>query len=68
MRKHLVFGNRHSVQRNKWQQMPASLTALGVEHPDLDRQTAMALQDPSVGGNPVEMTVGNTRAHYEAYL
>ena len=46
--------------------IPASLTALGVENPDLERLTAMALEDPSVGGNPVEMNVGNTRALFEA--
>tara|TARA_R110002124_G_scaffold65212_4_gene178525 strand:+ start:1342 stop:2487 length:1146 start_codon:yes stop_codon:yes gene_type:complete len=46
--------------------IPANLTALGVKNPDLERLTAMALEDPSVGGNPIEMTAENTRALFEA--
>jgi alcohol dehydrogenase class IV len=46
--------------------IPASLTELGVENPDLDALTASALADPSVGGNPVEMTAQNTRALLES--
>lgn len=42
--------------------IPANLTALGVSNPDLAALTASALQDPSTGGNPVEMTAENTRA------
>jgi alcohol dehydrogenase class IV len=42
--------------------IPANLTALGVTNPDLAALTASALQDPSTGGNPVEMTAANTRA------
>ncbi len=49
-------------------QIPANLTALGVTNPDLDRLTASALQDPSCGGNPVEMTAENTRALLQACL
>jgi alcohol dehydrogenase class IV len=30
--------------------------------------TAMALEDPSASGNPVEMTAENTRALFEACL
>ncbi|MEV8466802.1 iron-containing alcohol dehydrogenase [Fluviibacterium sp. DFM31] len=48
--------------------IPATLTALGVTDPDLDRLTADALRDPSVGGNPVEMTAENTRALFEALM
>jgi alcohol dehydrogenase class IV len=48
--------------------IPANLTALGVTSPDLDALTASALQDPSTGGNPVEMTAANTRALLEACL
>ncbi len=40
--------------------IPATLTELGVTDPDIDALVASALQDPSVGGNPVEMTVENT--------
>ncbi|SFJ82514.1 iron-containing alcohol dehydrogenase [Jannaschia pohangensis] len=42
--------------------IPATLTALGVTDPDIDRIVAGALRDPSTGGNPVEMTAENTRA------
>ncbi|MDF1706528.1 MAG: iron-containing alcohol dehydrogenase [Paracoccaceae bacterium] len=48
--------------------IPANLTALGVTNPDLAALTASALQDPSTGGNPVEMTAENTRALLEACL
>lgn len=46
--------------------IPKDLTDLGIINPDLDRLTAEALKDPSVGGNPVEMTEANTRALFEA--
>ena len=42
--------------------IPANLTALGVEASRLDELAAMAMQDPSCGGNPVAMTLENTRA------
>jgi alcohol dehydrogenase class IV len=48
--------------------IPKTLTALGVENPDLDRLTEIALRDPSTGGNPVEMTARNTRALLESIL
>ena len=48
--------------------IPETLTKLGVTDPDLDMLTAMALEDPSCGGNPVKMTRKNTRALYEACL
>ncbi|MBD3677355.1 MAG: iron-containing alcohol dehydrogenase [Rhodobacteraceae bacterium] len=48
--------------------IPKSLTDLGVKNPDLDRLVADALNDPSTGGNPVEMTPENTRALLEAIL
>ncbi len=48
--------------------IPANLTDLGVTDPDLDQLTDMALEDPSCGGNPIEMTHQNTRALYEACL
>ncbi|WP_027834757.1 iron-containing alcohol dehydrogenase [Maritalea myrionectae] len=40
--------------------IPKNLTDLGIENPDLDKLTKSALQDPSTGGNPVEMTYDNT--------
>jgi len=48
--------------------IPQSLTALGVHDPDIDKLTAMALEDPSVGGNPVPMTQENTAELIRACL
>ncbi len=48
--------------------IPKTLTALGVKDANLDKLTESALQDPSVGGNPVAMTTENTRALFEAIL
>ena len=48
--------------------IPRTLRGLGVEDPDVDRIVAGALRDPSTGGNPVEMTEGNTRALLEQIL
>ncbi len=48
--------------------IPKNLTELGVKDPDLDALTVSALDDPSVGGNPVRMTPENTRALLEACL
>ncbi len=42
--------------------IPARLGDMGVGTDRVDELTAMALQDPSVGGNPVKMTTDNTRA------
>ncbi|MEQ5828160.1 iron-containing alcohol dehydrogenase [Sulfitobacter sp. NFXS29] len=39
--------------------IPSSLTALGVTDPDIDALVASALQDPSCGGNPIELTKEN---------
>lgn len=44
--------------------IPKRLSGLGVEDPDIDALVAGALSDPSVGGNPVEMTAENTRQLY----
>ncbi len=48
--------------------IPKTLTGLGVENPDLEALTVSALNDPSTGGNPVEMTTENTRALFEAIV
>ena len=48
--------------------IPVNLTELGVKNPDIDRLTEMALKDPSVGGNPIEMTVENTKKLFEACM
>lgn len=48
--------------------IPANLTAMGVLPADLDRLTDMAMEDPSCGGNPIEMTRENTRALFDACM
>ncbi len=48
--------------------VPRTLTELGVENPDIDALTAAALRDPSVGGNPVELTQDNVRRLFELML
>ena len=48
--------------------IPANLSAMGVQFGDLDMLTEMALEDPSCGGNPVEMTRENTRALFDACM
>lgn len=45
--------------------IPKTLTEMGVKAADLDMLTDMALEDPSCGGNPIEMTRENTRALFE---
>ena len=42
--------------------IPATLTALGLEQPDLDLIIRGALVDPSCGGNPVSLNAENLRA------
>jgi len=39
--------------------IPANLTELGVVDPDIDALVTSALQDPSCGGNPLELTREN---------
>jgi alcohol dehydrogenase len=48
--------------------IPEGLAAMGVQESRLDELTDMALQDPSVGGNPVAMTKENTRALFQAAM
>ncbi|MCV2867903.1 iron-containing alcohol dehydrogenase [Defluviimonas sp. WL0002] len=48
--------------------IPENLSAMGVDSARLDELTEMALEDPSCGGNPVEMTRENTRALYQACM
>ena len=48
--------------------IPKTLSDLGVSNPDLDSLVESALRDPSVGGNPVEMTAENTRALFESVM
>lgn len=48
--------------------IPANLSAMGVQFKDLDMLTEMALEDPSCGGNPITMTRENTRALFDACM
>jgi len=48
--------------------IPETLTEMGVEADRLDELTAMALEDPSCGGNPIPMTPENTRALFDAAM
>ncbi|MGO4907612.1 iron-containing alcohol dehydrogenase [Pseudorhodobacter sp. W20_MBD10_FR17] len=57
-----VMGLRESLS------IPENLSAMGVEAARLDELTEMALEDPSCGGNPVEMTRENTRALFDACI
>ena len=41
---------------------------MGVGADRIDEMTAMALEDPSAGGNPVTLTTENTRALFEAVI
>ncbi len=44
--------------------VPENLTAMGVKQDRIDELTAMAIEDPSCGGNPVKMTLENTKQLY----
>ncbi|MDF0603265.1 iron-containing alcohol dehydrogenase [Psychromarinibacter sp. C21-152] len=48
--------------------IPRTLTALGVEAPDLDALEAAALRDPAGGGNPVALTPEAVRGLYRSVL
>ena len=46
--------------------IPRTLTEMGVSEERLDDLVAMALEDPSCGGNPVELTADGLRALFRA--
>lgn len=48
--------------------IPDRLAAIGVANDRIDDMVAMALEDPSAGGNPVTLTAENTRALFEAVI
>ncbi len=48
------------IELNDALSIPKNLGAMGVGTDRIDELAAMAMQDPSVGGNPVEMTLENT--------
>ena len=41
--------------------VPENLTAMGIKQDRIDELAAMAIEDPSCGGNPVPMTAENTK-------
>ncbi|NML73113.1 iron-containing alcohol dehydrogenase [Rhizobium sp. S-51] len=41
--------------------VPENLTAFGVKSDRIDEMAAMAIVDPTAGGNPVELTLENTK-------
>lgn len=48
--------------------IPKRLGDMGVGTDRIDEMVAMALEDPSAGGNPVKMTGENTKALFEAVI
>ncbi|CUW89535.1 iron-containing alcohol dehydrogenase [Rhizobium pusense] len=46
--------------------VPENLTAMGIKPNRIDELAAEAIKDPSCGGNPVPMTLENTKALFEA--
>ncbi|MFU1479304.1 iron-containing alcohol dehydrogenase [Roseovarius sp. C7] len=48
--------------------IPRTLNELGVTEDRLEDMVAMALEDPSCGGNPVPLTTDNLRALFKAAL
>ena len=46
--------------------IPENLTAMGIKDDRIDDLAAMAIEDPSAGGNPVAMTLENTKALFRA--
>jgi alcohol dehydrogenase len=45
--------------------VPDSLSAMGIKPDRIDELSAMAIEDPSAGGNPVKMTLENTKALFK---
>lgn len=58
----------HVLKMREMFAIPDKLSALGVGTDKIDMMTAMALEDPSAGGNPVKMTEQNTHALFEATI
>ena len=48
--------------------IPRRLSEMGVGHDRLEELTEMALQDPSCGGNPVELTRDNVMSLFEQVI
>ncbi|RXT23801.1 alcohol dehydrogenase [Rhizobium leguminosarum] len=45
--------------------VPETLSAMGIAADRIDELSAMAIEDPSAGGNPVAMTLENTKALFK---
>jgi alcohol dehydrogenase class IV len=45
--------------------VPENLTAMGIASDRIDELSAMAIEDPSAGGNPVPLTLENTKALFK---
>ena len=45
--------------------VPETLSAMGIAADRIDELSAMAIEDPSAGGNPVAMTLDNTKALFK---
>ncbi|QKV18506.1 iron-containing alcohol dehydrogenase [Oricola thermophila] len=56
------------VELNESLGIPKKLSEMGVGSDRIDELTAMALEDPSCGGNPVKLTEQNVRALFEATI
>ena len=52
------------VEMNRMFSIPQGLAALGVEQGRIPEMAAMAIVDPTAGGNPVELTQENTERLY----
>ncbi len=62
-------GFRAFVQKlNDQLDVPRRLSEMGVDRDRIDTLTAMALEDPSCGGNPVKLTRDNVSALFEAII
>jgi alcohol dehydrogenase class IV len=48
--------------------VPHTIAGLGVDDAQIELISAMAVQDPSAAGNPVELTASGARAIFEAAL
>jgi alcohol dehydrogenase class IV len=48
--------------------IPRTLSEMGVGRDRIDELTAMALEDPSCGGNPVPLTADNVKALFEEII
>ena len=48
--------------------VPEKMSALGVDKKQIDLLSKMAVEDPSAGGNPIALTVADTKRLYEEVI